>query len=659
MTVNPTTPVSGPLTANGSNRNWAFTFKITDATHMRLRITDADGISNPVTVTGGFTIDGGSINNDAGGTVVYPIAPTAAIANGRKVFLYREMPLGQPVKIGNQGGFYPATLEKAFDNIAMQVQENSEKLSRAAVTPLGSSVSTDDLIDAITALGPLSTQIITVAGISANVVAVSGNSANINTVAGISANVTTVAGIAAAITTVTGMSANIATVAGSIASVNSAASNMAAIIAAPTNAATAATQAGIATTKAGEAAASAAAALADKAIVVADKALVAGYRTDTQTYMSNAALSADAAADSATDANEIYEQILEYGDFNSRYLGDRAADPATWNAANPTNPVGSDPLISGLIYYNTVSQEFRTYSGSVWSSGAGNTADFVRLSQSGNDYTDKGQFRTNMDLYSTGEVLALPFGRTAKTTLVDADTLGMTDSAASNAWKKITWANFKAQIWAALGPLIVGGTAKATPVDADSLGYADSAASSATKKMTFANLKAFLKTYNDTLYAAISHTHTVSQISDMVADGRALVAMTYANMRTALGLVIGTNVQAFDAQLFSGIPVNSQSAAYALVAADASKMIYHPPTDATARVWTIPANGSVPFPIGTVVTFDNDFGAGAITIAITTDTLVLVGLAGSTGSRTLAPGGRATATKVTATRWRIAGVGLT
>jgi hypothetical protein len=104
---------------------------------------------------------------------------------------------------------------------------------------------------------------------------------------------------------------------------------------------------------------------------------------------------------------------------------------------------------------------------------------------------------------------------------------------------------------------------------------------------------------------------------------------------------------------------NSQSGAYTLVASDAGKHIYHPSADTTARIWTIPANGSVAFPIGTAVTFDNDFGAGAITIAITTDTLVLVGTAGSTGSRTLAPGGQATAIKVTSTRWRISGTGLT
>lgn len=109
---------------------------------------------------------------------------------------------------------------------------------------------------------------------------------------------------------------------------------------------------------------------------------------------------------------------------------------------------------------------------------------------------------------------------------------------------------------------------------------------------------------------------------------------------------------------FRGIPQNSKSADYTLVAADAGLHIYHPSADTTARTFTIPANSSVAFPIGTSITFVNDSSAGVITIAITTDTLVLAG-AGSTGSRSLAASGMATAVKMTSTRWMISGPGLT
>lgn len=106
-----------------------------------------------------------------------------------------------------------------------------------------------------------------------------------------------------------------------------------------------------------------------------------------------------------------------------------------------------------------------------------------------------------------------------------------------------------------------------------------------------------------------------------------------------------------------GLPQNSQSAAYTCVLADANKHILHPSADTTARVFTIPANSSVPYEIGTALTFVNQDSAGSITIAITTDTMRMAG-AGTTGSRTLAANGMATALKITATEWMINGTGL-
>ena len=91
---------------------------------------------------------------------------------------------------------------------------------------------------------------------------------------------------------------------------------------------------------------------------------------------------------------------------------------------------------------------------------------------------------------------------------------------------------------------------------------------------------------------------------------------------------------------------------------DSGKHIFHPSADTTARTYTIPANASVAYPIGTAITFVNQNGAGTLTIAITTDTMRLAG-AGTTGNRTLAANGIATALKVTSTEWIISGTGLT
>jgi hypothetical protein len=115
--------------------------------------------------------------------------------------------------------------------------------------------------------------------------------------------------------------------------------------------------------------------------------------------------------------------------------------------------------------------------------------------------------------------------------------------------------------------------------------------------------------------------------------------------------VDGTNLVGYQ-----NIPINSQSADYTLVLTDAGKSIFHPATDANNRTFTIPANASVAFPVGTAISFLNM--ANPVTIAITTDAMYFAGF-GTTGSRTLAQYGAATVIKMTSTTWMISGNGLT
>ncbi len=125
----------------------------------------------------------------------------------------------------------------------------------------------------------------------------------------------------------------------------------------------------------------------------------------------------------------------------------------------------------------------------------------------------------------------------------------------------------------------------------------------------------------------------------------------------ASGTLSNCTVDGADAVGFRNIPQNSQSTAYTLVLADNGKHIFHPVSDNNARTFTIPANSSVAYPVGTAITFIN-MAAAAVTIAITTDTLTL-SPAGTTGSRTLAQYGSATCIKITSTSWLISGSGLT
>lgn len=55
-------------------------------------------------------------------------------------------------------------------------------------------------------------------------------------------------------------------------------------------------------------------------------------------------------------------------------------------------------------------------------------------------------------------------------------------------------------------------SSKTTPVDADEIGLIDSASTFTLKKLTWANLKATLKTYFDTSYVALSGNQTIADI---------------------------------------------------------------------------------------------------------------------------------------------------
>ena len=106
------------------------------------------------------------------------------------------------------------------------------------------------------------------------------------------------------------------------------------------------------------------------------------------------------------------------------------------------------------------------------------------------------------------------------------------------------------------------------------------------------------------------------------------------------------------------INIVSKSVDYTLVLGDSGAIILHPSSDASARTFTIPANSSVAYPIGTSLMFVNQYAAGTVTISINNDTMRLAG-AGTSGNRSLASNGMATAIKLSSTEWIISGTGLT
>lgn len=149
-----------------------------------------------------------------------------------------------------------------------------------------------------------------------------------------------------------------------------------------------------------------------------------------------------------------------------------------------------------------------------------------------------------------------------------------------------------------------------------------------------------------------------------LTGGGDITATRTLDVGAGTGIVVNANDVAVDrastvnttAVGYLDIPDNSQSGNYTLVIGDRGRMIVHPSGAGAGDTFTIPANSSVAFPIGTVITFLN-LDTNAVSIAITTDTLTIAGTT-TTGTRTLGQNGYATAVKVTSTSWFITGVGL-
>ena len=161
------------------------------------------------------------------------------------------------------------------------------------------------------------------------------------------------------------------------------------------------------------------------------------------------------------------------------------------------------------------------------------------------------------------------------------------------------------------------------------------------------------KTFSSTISGSISGnagtvTNGVYTTGNQTIAGDKTFSGTTALASTSTigGAVIG----------YRDVPVTISNAATTFALADAGKAFGK--DNGTAYTYTIPANGTVAFPIGTVITVFNNNATSNNTVAITTDTLRLAGTT-TTGSRTVAPFALCTLFKVSSTVWMASGAGVT
>jgi hypothetical protein len=135
---------------------------------------------------------------------------------------------------------------------------------------------------------------------------------------------------------------------------------------ATTQAGIATTQAGIATTQAGNASTSASNAATSESNAATSESNAATSESNAATSASNAATSESNAATSESNAATSASAAAASADaFDDVYLGSKSSDPTTDN--------DGDPLAAGMLYYNTVSNIMRIYSGSAWENVAVST----------------------------------------------------------------------------------------------------------------------------------------------------------------------------------------------------------------------------------------------------------------------------------------------
>ena len=285
-----------------------------------------------------------------------------------------------------------------------------------------------------------------------------------------------------------------------------------------------------------------------------------------------------------------------YTNFNNQYLGSLASNPTVNNTGGA--------LVAGNLYWNSTVSEMRVYSGSAWVAAYLPAAGYLAL---------------------TGGTM------TGAITFVGGQTFPGTGTVTS------------ASVVSANGFAGTVATATTTPAITVST-----------------SITGVLKGNGTAISAAVAGTDYLTPTGTETLTNKTLTApvLTAPVLGTpASGTLSSCTVDGTNEVGFKNIPQNSQSAAYTLVLADAGKHIFHPSGDANARTYTIPANSSVAYTIGTAITFIN-MTSQVVTIAITTDTMYLSS-AGTTGSRSLARYGSATAIKMTSTTWLISGSGLT
>jgi len=166
------------------------------------------------------------------------------------------------------------------------------------------------------------------------------------------------------------------------------------------------------------------------------------------------------------------------------------------SAGTPVN-ISAGELMVGKYY-------FFAYDGTRWVWVEANSADQIYIPGSSGNVVTVGSGNT-LDGTTTQSILISQTtnSATAKTTIVNADKIGLVDSEDSNTLKSVTWSTVKTMIGSVFGVIANALTSKTSPVGADYVAIGDSESSNATKKLLLSNMYKSLGTGTPTSQTAL------------------------------------------------------------------------------------------------------------------------------------------------------------
>jgi len=393
---------------------YAFTFEILAATDIEVYRGDT-----LLTLTTDYTV---TINPNGTGEVTL-----VATAGTENITIVGARTIQRTTDFVTGGDLFANSLNEELDSLTIFVQQNAEAGDRSIRAPVtdpttidmtlptktaragkylsfNASTGNPEVVNTVvditavannatninTVAGQISpvNNISTVAGVAANITTVAGIAANVTTVAGISGNVTTVAGISADVTTVAADGTDIGTVAGlsteiaalgpiaaDITTVAGIDSDVTAVAADATDIGTVASNIANVNTVAGISSN-----VTTVAGISADVTAVAGDATDIGTVagiaanvttVAGIAANVTTVAGISSDVTTVATNVADITNFSDVYLGPKSSDPATRN--------DSSALQEGDLYFNTVDDAIKVYTGSAWVTAYITAAGFVTV----------------------------------------------------------------------------------------------------------------------------------------------------------------------------------------------------------------------------------------------------------------------------------------